>query len=66
MPDYSKTKILSERMTMHRSDYNKWKKNNAHDRISSFDLFEEYGIKNCIIELLEATPCNSKGEKEKT
>ena len=56
---------LSERMTMHRSDYNTWKKNNVHSRISSFDLFEEYGVENCIIELLEATPCNSKDEKKK-
>ena len=56
---------LSERMAYHRSDYKQWKKNNARDRISSCDLFEEYGIGNCKIELLEVTPCNSKDESKK-
>ena len=56
---------LCERMTSHRSDYNNWKKNNTRDRISSYDLFEEYGIKNCLIELLEEIPCTSKDEKKK-
>jgi len=56
---------LSERMTMHRYQYMHWKKNNTRDRISSYDLFEDYGIENCMIELLEATPCNSKDEKKK-
>ena len=56
---------LSERMSSHRSTYRQWKKNNARDRISSFDLFEEYGIENCKIELLEAKSCNGKDELKK-
>jgi len=35
---------LSERMTSHRGQYAQWKKNNTRDRISSFDLFEEYEL----------------------
>ena len=56
---------LSERMTVHRFQYTQWKKNNTRARIRSYDLFEEYGIKNCMIELIEATPCNNKDEKKK-
>ena len=52
---------LSQRMVAHRGDYNKWK-SGKHGKISSFILFEEYGLENCFIELLEAKECNSKDE----
>ena len=52
---------LSQRMVSHRGDYNKWKKG-TYGHITSFDLFEEYGVKNCFIELLEGKCCNSKDE----
>jgi len=52
---------LSQRMTTHRKSYTQWKKGN-HSNTTSFTLFEEYGIENCYIELLEAKPCCSKDE----
>ena len=52
---------LSQRMVSHRKDYTKWKSGN-YGHTTSFDVFEEYGIKNCFIELLEAKECKSKDE----
>jgi hypothetical protein len=52
---------LSQRMEKHRSDYKCWKDENSK-RTSSFKLFEEYGLENCFIELIEAKECNSKDE----
>ena len=48
-------------MTSHRKNYNQWKKENR-DLTTSFLMFDEYGIENCKIILLEAYPCNSKDE----
>ena len=52
---------LSQRMTGHRRDYDSWK-NNKHNRVMSFTLFDEYGIDNCMIELIEAKSCMNKDE----
>lgn len=52
---------LSQRMTTHRYTYNKYKKTNK-EFITSFILFDEYGLENCIIELLEAKECNNINE----
>lgn len=52
---------LSQRMTSHRYTYNKYKKTNKCF-ITSFILFDEYGIENCSIELLEAKHCNNIDE----
>ena len=49
---------LSQRMDKHRSGYKQWKKNEKNF-VSSFTLFEKYGIENCYIELLELCPCKS-------
>ena len=41
---------LSQRMASHRGDYCKWKSNNSkYSKITSFELFEEYGVANCKI-----------------
>ena len=53
--------FLSQRMDTHRSGYKQWKKGN-NTLTRSFNLFDEYGIENCFIELLEAKVCNSKDE----
>ena len=45
---------LSQRMTTHRSTYTQWKKG-KRSIVTSFNLFEEYGIENCFIELLSKT-----------
>jgi len=57
-------KYLSQRMTKHKSDYKRWKNGKAN-KVSSYELFEKYGIENCKIELLEIFPCNSKDELTK-
>ena len=44
---------LSQRMDKHRDDYKQWLK--GKDKyVTSFILFEEYGLEHCQIELLEA------------
>jgi hypothetical protein len=55
---------LSQRMVSHRKDYNGWK-NTENRFMSSFLLFDEYGLENCFIELLEAKECKSKDELRK-
>ena len=52
---------LSQRMDNHRRSYRAWK-NETYHFVSSFKLFEEYGLENCSIELLEAKNCKSKDE----
>jgi len=52
-------KYLSQRMDTHRADYKRWK-NIKHNFITSYKLFEEYGVENCNIVLLELCPCESK------
>ena len=52
---------LSQRMEKHRADYKHWK-NGHYGQTTSFQLFNEYGLDNCFIELIEAKECNSKDE----
>ena len=53
--------LLCQRMSSHRKEYRKWKKTQTQ-LTSSFLIFEEYGVENCFIELLEAKECISKDE----
>ena len=53
--------LLSQRMTAHRLNYKTWKRGNR-GLTTSFLLFDEYGLENCFIELLEAKECTSKDE----
>ena len=58
----STTKVyLSQRMDKHRADYKRFKEEKSHF-ITSFKLFEEYGLDNCFIELIDAKECKSKDE----
>ena len=52
---------LSTRMAKHRNHY-KMYLNDTYCRLSSFDLFDEFGVDNCKIELVENFSCNSKEE----
>jgi hypothetical protein len=52
---------LSQRMTAHRGDYSKWLKG-KHTKLTSFDIFEKYGVKNCEIVLLESVEANNLDE----
>ena len=53
---------LSQRMSCHRSKYKRYLNSGSSERKAVFDLFDEYGVENCIIELLENFPCYSKAE----
>ena len=53
---------LSQRFQQHKNAYKKWK-NGKVGKYTSFELFDEYGLENCNIVLIEAYPCNSKDEK---
>jgi hypothetical protein len=50
---------LSQRMTSHRYNYKSYTNKKKSIFITSFILFDEYGIENCSIELLEAKECKS-------
>ena len=53
---------LAERMAHHRNDYKVWK-NAKTNKLMSYELFDEYGVENCEIVLIESYPCNTKDEK---
>lgn len=52
---------LSQRMTKHRGDYKQWLNDKA-SLVMSYKLFDEYGLENCKIVLIENYPCESKDE----
>jgi hypothetical protein len=52
---------LSMRMSGHRADYKCWKAGKA-GLVTAYHLFDEYGIENCKIVLLEDCPCESKDQ----
>jgi hypothetical protein len=52
---------LSMRMSKHRADYKNWK-NGKYNMVTSYLIFEKYGVENCKIVLLENYPCESKDQ----
>jgi hypothetical protein len=81
MVDYSKSKIykivggnktyigstvldLQYRFTSHTCGYRLWKQQKTNFT-SSFLLFDEVGVENCSIELIEEFPCHSRKELNK-
>ena len=56
---------LSKRMAKHRYTYSNYLKGKKGATIRSFILFDEYGIDNCKIELIENFPCLNKDELRK-
>jgi hypothetical protein len=60
----STVQTLSTRMSGHRNNYRRYM-DGMMSYNSCFSLFEEFGIENCKIELLELYQCNSKAELEK-
>ena len=54
-------KLLSQRMARHRAFYFKMLRD-GQLQMSSSRLFQEYGVDNCKIELIENFPCSSKEE----
>jgi hypothetical protein len=55
---------LSQRMTAHKYRYSEWKQNKYHF-VSSFIIFDSYGVDTCKIELIDAKECQTKDEKNK-
>ncbi|MCR9103605.1 MAG: hypothetical protein NXI25_26910 [bacterium] len=55
---------LSQRMARHRRRYKAYQDNKDYCASTSL-LFDEYGVENCKIELVENYPCNSKAELAK-
>ena len=55
---------LAHRMTSHRRNYKSWK-NGKYNKVSSFKLFDIYGIDNCNIYLIEEFPCETKDQLRK-
>src|SRR5690349_20633713 len=51
---------LSQRMSGHGSNYKAWKSGLRKHYISSFELFDKYGLENCTIVLLEICKTVSK------
>ena len=52
---------LCQRMQQHRSSYFRYKKD-VCKKVTSYDLFDKYGIDNCEIVLIELVNCNSKDQ----
>jgi hypothetical protein len=52
---------LHVRMVRHRSHYKSYLKG-QHNYVSLFKIFDEYGVDNCKIYLIENYPCQSKEE----
>jgi hypothetical protein len=53
---------VSKRMVEHRNAYIEFKAGRVKNKTSVVELFDEFGIENCLIELIETCPCNSKDE----
>ena len=56
-------KYLSTRLGNHKFHFRKYQDEKyKNKRMTSFIIFEKYGLDNCIIELIENYPCNDKQE----
>lgn len=53
---------LCQRMDTHRTDYVKWKLG-KRSNVTSFNIFEKYGVENCKIVLVEKLSVESKDEE---
>lgn len=54
---------LSQRFQGHKNAYKRWKENKDDRTMTSFVLFDEYGIENCQIVLIEEFACSCKDAK---
>ena len=60
----STTEEISQRMARHRQGFKRFLKDNKN-YVRAYDLFNEYGIENCKIELIEYYNCNTLQELRK-
>ena len=61
----STTEELSQRMARHRQNYKHFLNGGKGSHIRSYDLFNEYGIEKCKIELIEYYKCDTLQELRK-
>ena len=60
----STTQPLSKRFSKHKIDYKHWQEGKQR-KVTSFDIFDEFGIENCKIELIEEFECENKNQLER-
>ena len=53
---------LSSRMNTHKAKYKKFKKRNEGSDTTAYKIFDDFGVENCKIELIELFPCSCKEE----
>ena len=49
-------------MDTHRANYKRWKSGTLKEKVTSYNLFEKYGVENCVIVLLESMNVETKDE----
>ena len=55
---------LSKRMSKHRENYKRYLAG-SKQKTMVFDIFDEFGVENCKIELIEEYPCQNRDELNK-
>lgn len=60
----STTQTLSKRFSKHKRDHKQWK-NNKRSKTMVFELFDEFGVENCKIELIEEYECENRNQLER-
>lgn len=55
-------KYLSSRFADHKCKYKSWLQGEVVPYVRSFDIFEQFGVNNCVIELIEDYPCINRDE----
>ena len=60
----STTQPLHKRFYEHKINYKNWK-DGKYKKTTSFNLFDEFGIENCKIELIEECPCENREQLHK-
>ena len=58
----STVETLANRMSKHRNSYRRYLGGEYRQHSSCCDLFDEFGMDNCKIELIEYYPCGTKAE----
>ena len=59
----STTQALCKRISEHRSEYKRYKNGKGKEYYKSvFIIFDEFGLENCKIELVELFPCENKNQ----
>ena len=53
---------LSKRIERHRAKYSSYKTGKTNKNLSVFEIFDDFGIEDCKIELIENYPCSCKEE----